>query len=206
MMIAARARLGCRDLRGQSVAVQGLGKVGMALCQRLAAAGARIIAADPKPQACVRAARSFAARIVAPADVMSSAAEILAPCALGGVLRDDILPGLHAKVICGSANNQLADQGCAARMHGRGVLYCPDYVVNAGGLINVTREVLQVRDPGWVERHLEQAALRFARLLAQAHKQGVPPQHVAESMVGQILREAKATGTASKAAPVERSG
>lgn len=86
------------------------------------------------------------------------------------------------------------------------MLYCPDYVVNAGGLINVSREVLRLRDPGWVARHLDQAALRFEDLLEQAHRQGKPPQHVAEAMVTQILRAARATGPAEVAGPVGQSG
>lgn len=194
MVIAARSRLGSHDLRGRRVAVQGLGHVGMALVNRLAAAGARITAADPSPQVANRAATDFAAQIVPPDDLLSADVDILAPCALGGVLGDTLLPRLRAKLICGSANNQLADQGCAARLHGRGVLYCPDFVVNSGGLINVTREVLRIADPAWIRQRLDQAAETFRQLLEQARKEGRPPQHVAETMVADILRAAKAIG------------
>lgn len=133
MAEAARTRFGAGSLAGLRVAVQGLGHVGMALVERLSHAGARIVAADISDEATAHAGARFGAAIVSPDEILSQKADILAPCALGGVIDEAAIGALRAGMICGSANNQLAQAELARELDRHGILYCPDYVVNAGG-------------------------------------------------------------------------
>lgn len=189
MEAAARHRLGAPSLEGLHVAVQGLGHVGLPLARRLAKAGAHLTAADTHDTA-IRAASELGARIVAPDAILGSEADILSPCALGGVLDAETIPHLRAGIVCGSANNQLSTPQDADRLQARGVLYCPDFVVNSGGLINVAREALRIAEAGWVRHRLAQAAETFAALLDRAEAESRTPLAVAEAMVADILREA----------------
>jgi leucine dehydrogenase len=190
MRVAARQRLGA-DLAGLRVSVQGLGHVGLPLAESLARAGARLTACDMHSPT-LRNAADLGARIVEPDGIVEAEADIFAPCALGGVLDDRTVPRLAARIVCGSANNQLATPAAAARLHERGVLYCPDYVVNSGGLINVAAEALGISEADWVERQLGKAEASFADLLRRAAREGDPPVEIADRMVADILRAASA--------------
>jgi leucine dehydrogenase len=130
-------RRGNDDLRGLTVAVQGLGNVGRRLCRYLAEAGARLVVADIDPAAVERIVRELGATAVAPEAIHRIQADVFAPCALGAILNDRTIPELGAPIVAGSANNQLAEPRHGAMLKARGVLYAPDYVVNAGGLIDV---------------------------------------------------------------------
>lgn len=191
MRTAARLRLGSADLAGLTVAVQGLGHVGMVLAEKLSAAGARLIVADPNKAATARAARDLGARVVLPEEIVAVDSDIFAPCALGGVVNAESLGKLTARVVCGSANNQLASPDCAAALHSRNILYCPDYVVNSGGLISVAREALRIKDTGWMDAKLDEAVNTFAKLAKRALKEKRPPLDVADRMVADILAEAR---------------
>jgi leucine dehydrogenase len=191
MRAAARERLGA-DLADLHVAVQGLGHVGLPLAAHLARAGARLSVSDVH-DAALREGAALGAHIVDPGAILSAQADILAPCALGGVLNEETVPRLAAQIVCGSANNQLATPADAARMHARGVLYCPDYVVNSGGLINAAREAIGIADAGWVARQLDEAEATFAAMLHRAAREDAPPLEIADSMVADILHEAVAT-------------
>ncbi|MDP6564388.1 MAG: Glu/Leu/Phe/Val dehydrogenase dimerization domain-containing protein [Alphaproteobacteria bacterium] len=136
---AAGHELGNDDLRGVRVAVQGAGAVGRALCRHLCDAGAEILIADIDPAAAAAAA-DFGASVVSPDEILAAEAEVLAPCALGAVLNDRTIPAIRAKIVCGGANNQLAEERHGAALAERGVLYVPDYVANAGGAINAVAE------------------------------------------------------------------
>lgn len=190
MKVAAHQCFGTDDLSGRRVAIQGLGHVGMALAERLAAAGARLVVADLDAGATGRAAQVFGAEIVAPDRILQQQADIFAPCALGGALSLQSIPELSARMVCGSANNQLAGSGCSERLFERGILYCPDYVVNSGGLINVAREALRIEDPDWVEQKLAAAVETFRDLITRACLENRPPLDVADAMVAAILRRA----------------
>ena len=137
----ARHRWGNEDLKGVSVAVQGLGHIGYHLCQHLYRDGAKIFASDPNAEALRKAADKFSLEVVAPDDIYATDCDIFAPCALGGVLDDDSIAQLKCQIVAGGANNQLVDeQRHAAMLAERDILYAPDYVINAGGLINVANE------------------------------------------------------------------
>lgn len=127
-------------VEGLRVAVQGLGNVGRRLCGLLHDAGAQLIVSDIHRVRAVACEDAFGAQIVSSDAIFEAAADVFAPCALGGILNDDTIPRLTARVIAGAANNQLATDAHAARLHERGILYAPDYVINAGGMIQLASE------------------------------------------------------------------
>jgi leucine dehydrogenase len=132
---------GTDSLSGIRVAVQGLGSVGWSLCEKLHTEGAVLTVADIEETKVVEAKAEFGATPTAPEAILAADADIFAPCALGGVLTEKTIPALKAKIVAGSANNQLATHADARQLMERGVLYAPDYVINAGGLINVAAEL-----------------------------------------------------------------
>ena len=139
--VAVGHRLRRSSLVGLTVAVQGLGKVGYDLCRRLHADGAKLIVADIDGDAVARAKTEFGAMAVSTDAIVRADADVFAPCALGAVLNDDTIPTLKSVVVAGSANNQLAEDRHGELLRSYGILYAPDYVINAGGLIAVAMEV-----------------------------------------------------------------
>ena len=129
------------DIEGLQVAVQGVGHVGYHLCQELHALGAKLTVADVDPLKSERAAREFGAEVVSLGQIFSVECDVLAPCALGSALNDDTVPKLRCKIVAGAANNQLAEPRHGDDLMQRGILYAPDYAINAGGLINVATEI-----------------------------------------------------------------
>lgn len=136
-----KIRLGRSSLEGIHVAVQGVGHVGYHLCRELAAAGARLSVADVDPLKAERAQREFSAAIIPLEEIFDVECDVLAPCALGSALNDHTIPRIRAAIIAGAANNQLAEPRHGDDVNARGILYAPDYAINAGGLINVAMEV-----------------------------------------------------------------
>ncbi|MBO6581042.1 MAG: amino acid dehydrogenase, partial [Thalassospira sp.] len=134
---AVRFKHGSDDLTGMRVAVQGLGHVGYHLCRMLHAAGAKLIVADLNAASMKAAAMEFGATAVPVDKILSVDADILAPCALGGVINDRTIEELKVGVIAGAANNQLEDDRHGEMLREAGILYAPDYVINAGGVIEV---------------------------------------------------------------------
>ena len=137
---AVRHKLGTDSLGDVCIAVQGLGHVGFNLCRYLAAEGARLIVSDINEEAVARAVRDLDARAVATDEIVAAEADVFAPCALGAVIDDASIETLKAKIVAGSANNQLAERRHGEALRERGVLYAPDYVINGGGLINISYE------------------------------------------------------------------
>jgi leucine dehydrogenase len=134
-------KLGKDDLKGIHVAVQGVGHVGYHLCKELHAAGAKLTVADVDKLKSERAQREFGAAVTGIDIVAAVDCDVFAPCALGAGLNDDTIPHLKAKIVAGAANNQLAEPRHGDDLHARGILYAPDYAINAGGLVNVAQEV-----------------------------------------------------------------
>lgn len=134
-------RLGKSDLKGVHIAVQGVGHVGYHLCRELHAAGAKLTVADVDHLKSERAQREFGAGVVTIDDVAGVDCDVFAPCALGAGLNDQTIPHLKASIVAGAANNQLAEPRHGDDLHARGILYAPDYAINAGGLVNVAQEV-----------------------------------------------------------------
>lgn len=170
------------DLKNIRVAIQGLGHVGYYLARELHSAGARLTVCDNNPQAVTRVVEEFGARAVAPEEIYSAEADVFAPCALGGVINDDSVPRLKARIVAGASNNVLAEMRHADALHERGILYAPDYVINAGGLMQV-----------WVQ---DEAALQakvcaihgtLNTLFQRAAVLGQSPARVVDSMAEEIL-------------------
>lgn len=173
-------RRGTDRLDKVGVAVQGLGAVGWALCEKLHDAGARLAVADIDAGRAARAREAFGAEIVAAADIIGADVDVFVPCALGGVISRAMIPQLKAEIIAGSANNQLARHEDARLLMEKGVLYAPDYVINAGGLINAAAEL----GPGGYDR--EAAMERVARIpetlrdiFTLSERQGRPTNDIA---------------------------
>ena len=183
MRAAAAARWGLPTLNGRHVGVCGVGKVGSHLVVHLLDDGARVTVTDIDTAAVARVLAAHPqVTAVADADALvRSDLDVYAPCALGGALTDDVVGALSAEIVCGAANNQLGHPGVAAMLADRGVLYAPDFVVNAGGVIQVADELRGYS----AERARALAAGIFETtrdLLALAAERDVLPVHAADEM------------------------
>jgi leucine dehydrogenase len=138
---AVKFKLGRDDLTGIKVAVQGLGSVGFSLCEKLHQAGAKLVVTDINQKALDQAQQQFNATVVGLDEIYQQDVEVFAPCALGASINDDSLAQLKAVIIAGCANNQLAETKHDQALTDKGILYAPDYVINAGGIINVALEI-----------------------------------------------------------------
>jgi leucine dehydrogenase len=138
---AVKHRLNKDSLEGINVAVQGLGSVGYSLCEKLHNAGAKLVVTDINADILDRAATELNAEVVALNDIYKQDVDVFSPCALGASINDDSIKQLKATVIAGCANNQLAEARHDKILHDKGILYAPDYVINAGGIINVALEI-----------------------------------------------------------------
>lgn len=196
---AVKHRLKTDQLKGLTVAIQGLGKVGMRLAQQLHAEGASLVVADVHAGALREAKEKFGAREVAPDAIVTSECDVLAPCALGAILDDVTVPLLKAKVIAGAANNQLARDRHGAMLRERGVLYAPDYVVNGGGVICVAGQIL-----GWSDAEIEARtraiAPTLARIFARADAENAPTNIIADRMAQERIARGAAPTPAKFAA------
>jgi len=190
MQVAAKYGLGTADLKGKTIALQGLGHVGMYLCGHLHDAGANIVATDINPTAIEEAKSRFGAAIVEPDAIYGVEADIFAPCAMGASISPASITQLKAKVVAGAANNQLANEGCGQLLADKGILYAPDYVVNGGGIINVAAEILKISDPAWVEEKVVRLADTTDQILNTATSKNSLPHVVADQWVDDILANA----------------
>jgi leucine dehydrogenase len=188
MRACAKASWGSDSLEGRTVAIQGYGNVATALSKHLLDAGAKLIITDIREDKRQQAQKLGAAvTIVGPDDILSNGCDILAPCALGGILNAETIPGLQCQVVCGSANNQLADEPDADRLEQRGILYAPDYVTNAGGVINVFYELNRVYD---LEPALEKTSKIYDTMLQviqTAKGQGTTTARAADTIAEERL-------------------
>ncbi|MDQ2813257.1 MAG: valine dehydrogenase [Actinomycetota bacterium] len=183
MRAAASHAWGDPSLHGRAVGVEGVGKVGHRLVGHLIEAGAEVIICDVSPVA-VEAVRARHPQVRAVKDVDALVAEkldILAPCALGGTLSEELVNRLTARIVCGAANNQLAHQGIEKLLADRGILYAPDYVVNSGGVIQVADELAGFNFDR-AQAATGQIFATTARVLAIAEADGVPPSVAADRL------------------------
>lgn len=190
-------RLG-RDLRGLTVAVQGLGNVGWSLCRLLADAGAHLVVTDVDAALAHRACAEFDARSVAPDAIYAVQAEVFAPCALGAVVNDRTLPQMKFRVIAGGANNQLAQDEQGQQLRAREILYAPDFVINAGGLIRVASEH-QGFDAAKVDSQVAGIGATLHRIFERARRDGTPTQSAAMQLVQERLGAPPGVGLGSSA-------
>ncbi len=140
LQAAVKKGLGRDELEGLRISIQGAGHVGYYLAKRLAAAGCALVVADIDPRRTARLEEECGAKVVGTDEIYDEPCDVFSPCALGAILNSDTIPRLRCKVVAGAANNQIAREEDGAAMVERGILYAPDYIVNAGGLINVYHE------------------------------------------------------------------
>ncbi|NNE58873.1 MAG: Glu/Leu/Phe/Val dehydrogenase [Hellea sp.] len=180
--VAVKNRLGVDSLSGLKVAVQGLGHVGYSLCEKLAAAGAKLWVADINQAAVKKAEHDLGATIVDPADIHAQRADIFAPCALGGAINSESIEEIKASIVGGAANNQLDTSDMGHALMRREILYCPDYVINGGGIINVAAELSGKYDPRWVDQKLDGLADTLAQIFVISNNDNRPTNEIADQM------------------------
>ncbi len=189
--VACAQVFGSPDLTGRSAAVMGLGHVGGDLARRLAIAGATLVVTDVDEDR-RSLADELGARWVAPEEILGADVDVLVPCALGGILDDRSVRRLRARVVAGAANNQLADTGVADLLAAAGVLWVPDFVVNAGGIVNIAVELAPGGyDASRAERDVRRIADTVRRILEAASTGGVTPLAAAMAIAHRRIAEGR---------------
>lgn len=187
---AVAHRLGRQDLKGVTVAIQGMGHVGFWLARYLHEAGAKLTVTDIDPKLLRKAKKEFGASVVEPEQIYGAKADVFAPCALGGILNDDSIPQLKAKVVAGSANNQLGMDRHGVALRQRGILYAPDYVINAGGIIIISHE-----GPDYDEQAAFDDCAKIhdtlTTIFQRADKDNASPHVIADRMAEERLETAR---------------
>jgi leucine dehydrogenase len=186
---AAEFRLGRADLGGLTIAVQGLGGVGYQLCRLLAAEGAKLRVADLRGALVEQASEEFGATVSRPETILFERADIISPCALGAVFDAVTIPKLQTKIVAGAANNQLATADDGARLHAAGILYAPDYVINAGGIISVGREYLGGATVQSIEAEIGKIPQRLTEIFQCSKTSNQPTSAVADAMAQNLIKE-----------------
>ncbi len=182
----AQAFDGNDALLGKTVALQGLGHVGYHLARHLVEAGARVLGSDINPANQSRAEHELGVIPVSPDDILFQPCDVLAPCAMGGVLSESSIPKLKTRVIAGAANNQLAADSDDERIRQRGIVYCPDFAINAGGIVDIYHQE-QGASPEDRARALASIGDRVAAIVNRAAQSAVGSQRVAEWMAAENL-------------------
>lgn len=181
MKAAAMHMWGNNSLKGRKVAVQGLGKVGYHLVEHLSDEGAEITVTDIVPENIQRARDSFSVRVVSAEEIYDQECDIFSPNALGSVINDVTIPRLTCRIVAGAANNQLKEPRHGEELHRRGILYAPDYVINAGGLIQVADE-LQGYNRDRAFRKTSMIYDRLLEIFAISKAEGIPTHAAADRM------------------------
>lgn len=183
---AVRHRLGRDTLKGLHVAIQGLGNVGYALARLLHQEGVRLTVSDTDSAKTARCKQEFAATVVATQEIFATECDIFAPCGLGGILNDQTVASLRCSIVAGAANNQLQHDKHGLMLHQRGILYAPDYVINAGGLITVSLGYLK-QDIQTIRKRTLGLEDTLLDLFARSHAEDCPPDVIADRMAEDIL-------------------
>ncbi len=184
---AAKRALGTDDMTGVHVAIQGVGSVGGGLAKLLAKDDAKLTLADVDAGRATRLAAEFGGEAVAAGAILGVEADIFSPNALGAILTEATIPTIFAKVIAGGANNQLATRADYARLHERGILYAPDYVINAGGIINVGLEYLGQGDEAEVMARIAKIPARLNEVWDESDRTGAPAAEVADTIARRLI-------------------
>ena len=180
MKAGAKERFGTDSLAGKSVAVQGIGSVGGVLCGHLAKEGAKLIVCDINSGAAEKAAKTYGATVVAPEKFLETECDILSPCAMGAVLNINNAKNLKCQIVAGAANNILLDEAAGDKLHELGILYLPDFIINAGGVINCYAEVMEGGyDVGFVNAKVEQIYDTTQKVIQLAGEKGTGTHNAA---------------------------
>lgn len=188
---AVESRLGADSLKGIRVAVQGVGHVGLHLCRLLHEAGAILTVSDVNRENLKLTQDELPVTEIAPADLLYADVDVLAPCALGNILTSQTIPKLKASVVAGAANNQLATEEDGKRLADRDILYAPDYVINAGGIINVAREYYGGSSEEEVRAELGGIPERLMRIFDESKTSKQPTNIIADKLARRIVASAE---------------
>jgi leucine dehydrogenase len=187
---AVKYKLGRDDLDGLRVAVQGVGNVGFRLAKQLREAGALLWVSDIYEDQVKRAVDELGATAVGSDDIYGQDVDVFAPCALGAVINDATLPQLRAKVVAGAANNQLSEDRHGKELMGRGILYAPDYVINAGGIIDISYERGGTYDRDAAVAHIEGIYDTLIEIFERSAAEGLPTNLIADHVAEERFRKA----------------
>ncbi len=188
---AVQSRLGKDSLEGVRVAVQGVGHVGLHLCRLLHEAGAELVVSDVNRDNLAQTSAELPVTVVSPTDLLYADVDVLAPCALGNILTSTTIPRIRAKIIAGAANNQLSTAEDGARLAERGILYAPDYVINAGGIISVAREYYGSSSEDEVRADVSRIRERLQAIFDEAKSTGRPTNELADELARSIVANAE---------------
>jgi leucine dehydrogenase len=187
-----RHRFGRRDFKGTRIAIQGLGATGWNLAKRLTAEQAQLVVADVRDELAQRAQVELGATVLSPTEILRAEVDILSPCALGGVVTEQTALEVRAGAVAGSANNQLASPAAGQALAARGILYAPDYVINAGGVMSGLEEYLTI--PGRsgaanapLDARLSGIESRLDDIFGRAARQNRTPEATAEAMARELI-------------------
>jgi leucine dehydrogenase len=184
---AAKRGLGVDSMAGVRVAIQGVGSVGGGLARLLAADGAKLTLADVHGDRAKALAAELGAEAIDADAILTHEADILSPCALGAILTEQSIAALKVRVVAGGANNQLATREDGHRLHARGIVYAPDYVINAGGIINVALEYLGQGDRSEVDARVEKIPVRLDQVWDESAATGDPSSEVADRIAQRLI-------------------
>ena len=187
---AAKRALGADSMDGVHVAIQGVGSVGGGLAELLARDGAKLTLADVDADKAAALARSLGADVAASDEILAIEADIVSPNALGAILTERSIASLNTRVIAGGANNQLATREDGWRLHARGITYAPDYVINAGGIINVCLEYMGQGDRAEVEARIHKIPDRLNEVWDESERSGEPASAVADMIARRLIGRA----------------
>jgi len=187
---AVKWALGKDDLKGLHIALQGAGSVATGVALHACAEGARLSIADVDQAKAEKLASRAGGAVVSPDEVLSLEADVLSPCALGAVLNESTIAQLNVPIVAGGANNQLAGPEDGERLQKRNILYAPDYVINAGGIINVCTEYLADGDASLVRRRIEGIPVRLEQIWREGADTGQDPAAVADAMAQRLIGRA----------------
>jgi leucine dehydrogenase len=196
VFLGVRAALGWAtgndDPRGRTVALQGVGAVGSALAKRLIGAGAKVVAADIDKARLAAVAREVGVQPIGDDEIFGLQADVFAPCARGAVLNDQTIPQLRCKVVAGAANNLLLEPRHGQALVDRGILYAPDYVINAGGVINISVEFMPGGyDEAEAMRRIERIPQALKELWQISRDQKIPTSEAADRLAERIVAEGR---------------
>ncbi|MGJ3240396.1 MAG: Leu/Phe/Val dehydrogenase [Anaerolineae bacterium] len=194
MRATAQFQLGRDSLAGIKVAVQGVGHVGYHLCQRLHQTGAELFVTDINQEVLARVASELGASVVAPDAIYDLDVDIYAPCALGATLNDATIPRLKASMIVGAANNQLAEPRHGDRLHEMGILYAPDYVANAGGMINASGDIFGAYSEAWATQKVMRLYDTCLRIFETSRATETPTYRIANQLAEERMRHTMTVG------------
>ena len=187
---AVRFKLGRENVENLTVAVQGVGHVGYYLSKYLSEAGAKLVVADIDEQRVRRVCDEFGAVASSLDDILFESVDVVAPCALGAILSEHSIPRLRTEIVAGGANNQLAVGADGQRLSDAGILYAPDYVINGGGIINVSSEYYGDLDEEEVMESVAQIGPRLTGIFEEAAATGKPTNVIADTMAQKIIAAA----------------